>query len=155
MIRRFSFSTSRPQASTRKNAWRFRNLISSFSQDKIVILSTHIVSDVEYIADDILIMKAGAFAAARRARRRGLEHRREGMGVPRRRTRGRRHGGAPLREQRPLRRHGARRGARHSGGAPRSDAQQEPPTLEDLYLHLFNDQVAAGPAVEPTRKARR
>ena len=43
-----------------KERVRFRNLISSFSQDKIVILSTHIVSDVEYIADDILIMKAGA-----------------------------------------------------------------------------------------------
>lgn len=38
---------------------RFRNLISDLSQDKIVILSTHIVSDVEYIADEILMMKKG------------------------------------------------------------------------------------------------
>lgn len=38
---------------------RFRNLLSSFSQDKIVLLSTHIVSDIEYIANDILIMKSG------------------------------------------------------------------------------------------------
>ena len=29
------------------------------AQDKIVILSTHIVSDVEYIADEILVMRAG------------------------------------------------------------------------------------------------
>ena len=36
-------------------------LIASFAQDKIVILSTHIVSDVEYIADEILVMRAGAF----------------------------------------------------------------------------------------------
>ena len=42
-----------------KERVRFRNLISSFSKDKIVILSTHIVSDVEYIADDIMIMKDG------------------------------------------------------------------------------------------------
>ena len=36
-----------------KERVRFRNLISSFSKDKIVLLSTHIVSDVEYIADKI------------------------------------------------------------------------------------------------------
>lgn len=38
---------------------RFRNLISSLAENRIVILSTHIVSDVEYIAKDILIMKDG------------------------------------------------------------------------------------------------
>ncbi|MDI6619576.1 MAG: ABC transporter ATP-binding protein [Clostridiales bacterium] len=42
-----------------KERVHFRNLISDISKDKIVILSTHIVSDVEYIADQILIMKAG------------------------------------------------------------------------------------------------
>ncbi|HBE9436392.1 ABC transporter multidrug-family ATP-binding protein [Clostridioides difficile] len=44
-----------------KERVRFRNLISEFSKEKIVILSTHIVSDVEYIADKILIMKKGRF----------------------------------------------------------------------------------------------
>lgn len=44
-----------------KERVRFRNLIASFAQDKIVVLSTHIVSDVEYIADEILVMRAGAF----------------------------------------------------------------------------------------------
>lgn len=38
---------------------RFRNIISDFAKDKIVILSTHIVSDVSYIADIILMMKQG------------------------------------------------------------------------------------------------
>lgn len=38
---------------------RFRNIISSLSKDRIVILSTHIVSDVEYIADEIMLMKSG------------------------------------------------------------------------------------------------
>ena len=42
-----------------KERIRFRNLISDLSRDKIVILSTHIVSDVEYIADQILMMKKG------------------------------------------------------------------------------------------------
>ena len=38
---------------------RFRNLISEFSHDRIVLISTHIVSDVEYIASRNAIMKAG------------------------------------------------------------------------------------------------
>lgn len=42
-----------------KERVRFRNLIASLAQDKIVILSTHIVSDVEYIADEILVMRDG------------------------------------------------------------------------------------------------
>lgn len=42
-----------------KERVRFRNLISSLSTEKIVLLSTHIVSDVEYIADEILVLKNG------------------------------------------------------------------------------------------------
>lgn len=38
---------------------RFRNIISSLSRDRIIILSTHIVSDVEYIADEILLLRSG------------------------------------------------------------------------------------------------
>ena len=43
-----------------KERVRFRNLISSFAENKIVILSTHIVTDVEYIADEILVLKNGS-----------------------------------------------------------------------------------------------
>lgn len=42
-----------------KERVRFRNIISSLGKEKIVLLSTHIVSDIEYIADQILIMKNG------------------------------------------------------------------------------------------------
>ena len=38
---------------------KFRKLISSFANNKIVILSTHIVADVEYIADEIIVLKKG------------------------------------------------------------------------------------------------
>lgn len=38
---------------------RFRNILSGLSKDKIIILSTHIVSDLEYIADEILLLKEG------------------------------------------------------------------------------------------------
>ena len=38
---------------------RFRNLLSEFAHDRIVLISTHIVSDVEYIAAKNVIMKDG------------------------------------------------------------------------------------------------
>ena len=38
---------------------RFRNLISELSEERLVLLSTHIVSDVEYIANEILLMGEG------------------------------------------------------------------------------------------------
>lgn len=44
-----------------KERVRFRNLIAELGRDNIVILSTHIVSDVEHIADRILLMKDGQF----------------------------------------------------------------------------------------------
>lgn len=40
---------------------RFRNLISELSEDRLVLLSTHIVSDVEFIANGIILMKDGQF----------------------------------------------------------------------------------------------
>lgn len=42
-----------------KERVKFRNIISRLGQDRIVLLSTHIVSDVEYIAEEILMMKEG------------------------------------------------------------------------------------------------
>lgn len=47
-----------------KERVRFRNIISSLGKNRIIILSTHIVSDIEYIADEILIMKAGKLMKA-------------------------------------------------------------------------------------------
>ncbi len=38
---------------------RFRNLISRFSKDRTVLLATHIVSDVEFIANEVVILKEG------------------------------------------------------------------------------------------------
>lgn len=38
---------------------RFRNLISELSEERLVLLSTHIVSDIEYIAGEIWLMKDG------------------------------------------------------------------------------------------------
>ena len=42
---------------------RFRNLLSEFASDRIVLISTHIVSDVEYIASRNAVMKEGRIIA--------------------------------------------------------------------------------------------
>lgn len=42
---------------------RFRNLLSEFAHDRIVLISTHIVPDVEYIATRNVIMKGGKLLA--------------------------------------------------------------------------------------------
>jgi len=42
---------------------RFRNLLSELSGDRIVILSTHIVSDVEAVATDIALLAGGRLVA--------------------------------------------------------------------------------------------
>ena len=42
-----------------KERVRFRNLIGQLGKDSIVLLSTHIVSDIEHITDEVLMMKNG------------------------------------------------------------------------------------------------
>lgn len=42
-----------------KERVRFRELIAEWGKENIVLLSTHIVSDIEHIADTILMMKNG------------------------------------------------------------------------------------------------
>lgn len=43
-----------------KERIRFRNIISKLSSTKIVLLATHIVSDVEYIANEVILIKDGS-----------------------------------------------------------------------------------------------
>lgn len=38
---------------------RFRNIIAELGKNSIVLLSTHIVSDIEHIADEIIMIKSG------------------------------------------------------------------------------------------------
>ncbi len=123
-----------------KERVRFRNVISSLAQDKIVILSTHIVSDVEYIADEILMMRAGSIVMtgtveqivadirgcvwecnvtpqeadviASRTNVGNLHYDRGGMAVVR----------------------------LVSDVCPHAKAHPVEPTLEDVYLYLFSEQ---------------
>ena len=47
---------------------RFRNLLSEIAQGRVVILSTHIVSDVEAVASSIAVIRGGRLVRARDAR---------------------------------------------------------------------------------------
>lgn len=42
-----------------KERIRFRNVISSFSKDRIVLLATHIVTDIAFIAKNVVLMNNG------------------------------------------------------------------------------------------------
>ena len=42
-----------------KERIRIRNLISDLSQDRIVLIATHVVSDIEFISKEILLMSVG------------------------------------------------------------------------------------------------
>ncbi|MBQ3338478.1 MAG: ABC transporter ATP-binding protein [Atopobiaceae bacterium] len=125
-----------------KERVRFRNLIAGFAQDKIVILSTHIVSDVEFIAGRILVMNNGAFvmdgapdqvvsqAAGKvwecHVEAGEAEHMSTLMTVAN--VRYSTDGRAVVRVV--------------ADDAPTVDAYNVEPTLEDLYLHVFSDADA-------------
>lgn len=124
-----------------KERVKFRNLISSFAADKIVLLSTHIVSDVEYIAGEILVMKKGALVHTGRPEEilqeiRGkvwecrvpsdqAERLCQSLNVGNLRTEG---------EETVLR--------VVSDTLPVPGAREAVPNLEDLYLYYFSDEDA-------------
>lgn len=119
---------------------RFRNLISELAADRLVLLSTHIVSDVEYIANEILLMKDGSIQASGT-----LEELLEGMAgrvwqvrVPKEQIGDYRKaykvsnvktaaGGAQLRVI--------------AASQPEEQAVLEQATLEDLFLDYFGEQA--------------
>jgi len=49
-----------------KERIRIRNLISQIAMDRIVILATHVVSDVEFIAKEIMMLKNGDLVCQKR-----------------------------------------------------------------------------------------
>lgn len=125
-----------------KERVRFRNLISSFAKDRIVILSTHIVSDVEYITEKILMMKAGQiihFGSPGEITSEidGLvwecslptgraEHYAAKLNASNLRNEGRGHTVLRIISEK----------------MPVADAVQVQPNLEDLYLYYFREQQA-------------
>lgn len=56
-----------------KERVRFRNSLSAFAKNRMVLLSTHIVSDVEFIAEKVIIMKSGQIVHFGKSRGMNLE----------------------------------------------------------------------------------
>jgi ABC-2 type transport system ATP-binding protein len=126
----------------------FRNLLADLAGDRVVLLSTHIVSDVESVASDIAVMAHGRIVARGTPQDllRGAEGRVWEMTVPQ-------HALAPLRE-----RHLISRMIRAGTGvrirllapaAPDASAVAVPPDLEDAYLAVIHR--SPGPAAEARR----
>ena len=118
----------------------FRNVISEMAQDKIIIISTHIVSDIEYISDQVIIMKKGRFILQGTTEELTAEA--EGM-VWSCRVPGREWASFEISHTVANSRNlGERVEARViSPERPCADAEQAEPTLEDLYLKCFSDEL--------------
>lgn len=125
-----------------KERVRFRNLISSLANDRIILLSTHIVSDVEYIADEILVMKAGCLVHEGRG---GVILRRmEGCVWECRLPQKKSEAFILSHTVANLRREGDTAVLRViSEKKPANGTRVLEPTLEDLYLFYFGEEDAA------------
>ena len=138
-----------------KERVRFRNLIASFAQDKVVLLSTHIVSDVESVADRILVMRAGAFvmegapADLLEAARGKVWEAEVSAGEAEALA-------ARLAVANAHYREGGRSLVRYVADEPAVPGSvPADPTLEDLYLYVFRDEAAPPSAGAPARAARK
>src|SRR5262249_35190511 len=131
---------------------RFRQLLSDLSGERVVLLSTHIVSDVEAVASTIALIARGVLLAhdATEALLPSLEGRGGGWRVP--------PGAPPAARERSLVPGLARRAdgvqlrlvADH---APDASARLVPPSLEEVYLAHMSAarRTAPRPAMASTR----
>ena len=119
---------------------RFRNLLSEFARDRIVLISTHIVSDIEYIAAENAIMKDGKLIDVGTTEQllRAVEGKVFTALVP---------DGLLDRVEREVRvvslknEGGGLTLVRYVADAPLlRDSEMAEPRLEDLYLWLFKDE---------------
>ena len=118
---------------------RFRNLISELSEERVVLLSTHIVSDVEYIAGKILLMKDGRISITGTAQEitAAMPERVWACQVPKERV------DAYLKALKVSNVKTTPQGAELrivSAEQPTNDAVQLVPTLEDVFLCYFGQR---------------
>ena len=115
---------------------RFRGIISDLSQQKLVLLSTHIVSDLEAVANEIILLRKGVVLEMQKPS--ALLERLNGQVwiVT-----------VPAAEEAALTKQYACSNVMHTDGksvirllsksAPRPDAVPTAPNMEDLYLYYF------------------
>lgn len=123
-----------------KERIRFRNLISEISAERIVILSTHIVSDVENIANEILLMKDGQLL------KKGTTSEIAALADGKVWS-----ACVPQESVSQLQKHGIIANIKLNGEmaelrivtdeCPIAGAVQVPPTLEDAYLYCFGEEA--------------
>lgn len=116
---------------------RFRNLLSEFAHDRIVLISTHIVSDVEYIATCNAVMKDGKLLATGTTEEliKMVEGKVYTGSIPVEAL-------ARYEKELPIinlrNEDAATISIRYLADGPRTpDSKAAPPRLEDLYLYLF------------------
>jgi ABC-type multidrug transport system ATPase subunit len=119
---------------------RFRNIISEISGDRIVLLSTHIVTDVEFIAGEVILMREGRLLRmdTTEALLRSVEGMVWSVTVPQREA------------DRVKAQYDVSNIAQRADGLalrivskkkPFENAQPEQPTLEDVFLHYFGREA--------------
>ncbi|MDK7669162.1 ABC transporter ATP-binding protein [Cytobacillus oceanisediminis] len=124
-----------------KERIRFRNLLSKISTNRIVLLSTHIVSDIEFIAREVLILKEGKLVQ-KETPKELLQSIKDKVWtvfvdeseIPHFQSKYKVSNIGRDQEKFQLR--------IISDSKPHQNAQNEIPNLEDLYLYYFDEEVA-------------
>ena len=115
---------------------RFRGIISDLSQQKLVLLSTHIVSDLEAVANEIILLRKGVVLEMQKPASL-LEHLNGQVWLVT----------VPAADETALTKQYVCSNVMHTDGksvirllsesAPRPDAVPSAPNMEDLYLYYF------------------
>ena len=115
---------------------RFRGVISDLSQQKLVLLSTHIVSDLEAVANEIILLRKGVVLSMQKPASL-LEHLNGQVWLVT----------VPAADEAALTKQYTCSNVMHTDGksvirllsesAPRPDAVPSAPNMEDLYLYYF------------------
>ena len=115
---------------------RFRGIISDLSQQKLVLLSTHIVSDLEAVANEIILLRKGVVLEMQKPASL-LEHLNGQVWLVT----------VPAADETALTKQYVCSNVMHTDGksvirllsesAPRPDAVPTAPNMEDLYLYYF------------------
>lgn len=115
---------------------RFRGIISDLSQQKLVLLSTHIVSDLEAVANEIILLRKGVVLEMQKLASL-LEHLNGQVWLVT----------VPVADEAALTKQYTCSNVMHTDGksvirllsksAPRPDAVPTAPNMEDLYLYYF------------------
>ena len=115
---------------------RFRGIISDLSQQKLVLLSTHIVSDLEAVANEIILLRKGVVLSMQKPASL-LEHLNGQVWLVT----------VPAADETALTKQYVCSNVMHTDGksvirllsksAPRPDAVPTTPNMEDLYLYYF------------------